>query len=1128
MAELPALVTTQAANQQPEHTVAQLLRLYAEHPLHQKLQAALVDPQGRVALRGLSGSLPAVLAAACWQDNHQTLLLVLNEREEAAYFYNDLHNLLPDKDILFFPASYRKYYDPEGLDSGNVLQRAEVLNQLNHKKRRGELIVTYPEALAEKVVNKFTITKNTIDIRVKDILKIDFLTEMLVEYGFEREDFVYEPGQYSIRGGIIDVFSFAHDLPYRIELFGDEVESIRTFDPESQLSVKSIHHLSLIPNVQTHLLMESRESMLHFIPEETVVWIRDVELVADRIANSFEKAAEHWKAAEGMEELTPGEAFEDKESFLTQLGEKRMVSWGNDKLPGRVVQIDWQAVPQPAVRKNFNMLIEGMQANEKTGYRNLLFSETPKQIERLYHIFEDLKAGNLFFPIYTSLHEGFIDRQLKISVYTDHQIFERYHKYRLREYKGKGQAITLKEIRDLHPGDHVVHIDHGVGVFDGMEKLDVSGQQQEAVRIVYRDGDLLYVGINSLHKIAKYSGKEGIPPKINKLGSDTWDRLKSKTKSKVKDIAKDLIALYAKRKSTQGFAFTPDTYLQNELEASFIYEDTPDQYKATEATKADMQKGYPMDRLVCGDVGFGKTEIAIRAAFKAATDGKQVAVLVPTTILALQHFKTFSKRLADFPVTVDYLNRFRSAKEQKEVLQRLEAGKVDILIGTHKIVGKQVKFKDLGLLVIDEEQKFGVGVKEKLRQMRVNVDTLTLTATPIPRTLQFSLMGARDLSVISTPPPNRQPVHTELIVLDEEKIQDAINFEVDRGGQVFFVHNRVGNIQEVATMIRRLCPRVSICVGHGQMPGDELEDVLLDFIDGRYDVLVATNIIESGLDIPNANTIIINQAQNFGLSDLHQMRGRVGRSNTKAFCYLVTPPLSILTTEARKRLKALEEYSDLGSGFQIAMRDLDIRGAGNMLGAEQSGFITEIGFDMYQKILDEAIRELKDSDFSGLFTDNDQPDFVRDVQLDTDLAALLPDAYVRSTSERLSLYMQLDNTETEEGLARFKTELTDRFGPLPTQAEVLMTLIRLRWQAKKLGMEKVMLKKGKMKCYFVPGNNERFYQSETFGHILRYVQQHPKRVAMKQVKATVMLEFGEVATAEKALDILGQIELSKA
>lgn len=1128
MAELPALVTPQAAAQQPEHTVAQLLRLYAEHPLHQKLRAALVDPQGRVALRGLSGSLPAVLAAACWQENHQTLLLVLNEREEAAYFYNDLHNLLPDKDILFFPASYRKYYDPEGLDSGNVLQRAEVLNQLNHKKRRGELIVTYPEALAEKVVNKFTITKNTIDIRVKDILKVDFLTEMLVEYGFEREDFVYEPGQFSIRGGIIDVFSFAHDLPYRIELFGDEVESIRTFDPESQLSVKSIHHLSLIPNVQTHLLMESRESMLHFIPEETVVWIRDVELVADRIANSFEKAAEHWKAAEGMEELTPGEAFEDKESFLTQLGEKRMVSWGNDKLPGRVVQIDWEAVPQPAVRKNFNMLIEGMQANENTGYRNLLFSETPKQIERLYHIFEDLKAGNLFFPIYTSLHEGFIDRQLKISVYTDHQIFERYHKYRLREYKGKGQAITLKEIRDLHPGDHVVHIDHGVGVFDGMEKLDVSGQQQEAVRIVYRDGDLLYVGINSLHKIAKYSGKEGIPPKINKLGSDTWDRLKSKTKSKVKDIAKDLIALYAKRKSTQGFAFTPDTYLQNELEASFIYEDTPDQYKATEATKADMQKGYPMDRLVCGDVGFGKTEIAIRAAFKAATDGKQVAVLVPTTILALQHFKTFSKRLADFPVTVDYLNRFRSAKEQKEVLQRLEAGKVDILIGTHKIVGKQVKFKDLGLLVIDEEQKFGVGVKEKLRQMRVNVDTLTLTATPIPRTLQFSLMGARDLSVISTPPPNRQPVHTELIVLDEEKIQDAINFEVDRGGQVFFVHNRVGNIQEVATMIRRLCPRVSICVGHGQMPGDELEDVLLDFIDGRYDVLVATNIIESGLDIPNANTIIINQAQNFGLSDLHQMRGRVGRSNTKAFCYLVTPPLSILTTEARKRLKALEEYSDLGSGFQIAMRDLDIRGAGNMLGAEQSGFITEIGFDMYQKILDEAIRELKDSDFSGLFTDNDQPDFVRDVQLDTDLAALLPDDYVRSTSERLSLYMQLDNTETEEGLARFKTDLTDRFGPLPNQAEVLMTLIRLRWQAKKLGMEKVMLKKGKMKCYFVPGNNERFYQSETFGHILLYVQQHPKRVAMKQVKATVMLEFGEVATAEKALEILGQIELFKA
>ncbi len=1119
MGALQPLTSTQSQTaDRPESTVGQLLGLYGAHPLHQRLRKELQAQRARVQLRNLSGSLPAVLAAACWQLNHGTLLLVLNEREEAAYFYNDLSNLLPDKDILFFPASYRKHYDPEGLDSGNVLQRAEVLNQLNHAKTRGELIVTYPEALAEKVVNKFTITKNTIDIRVKDVLKLDFLTEMLVEYGFEREDFVYEPGQFSIRGGIIDVFSFAHDLPYRIELFGDEVESIRTFNTESQLSVKNIHHLSLIPNVQTHLLKESRQSMLDFVPADTVVWMKEPGLVADRIGNSFEKAADNWKAAEGLEELTPTEAFETPESFLNLLLEKRLVSWGSDPLKGKdVVTIDWDATPQPPVRKNFNLLIEGMQANEKTGYRNLLFSETPKQIERLYHIFEDLKAGLLFYPIYTSLHEGFVDKQLKLSVYTDHQIFERYHKYRLREYKGKSQALTLKEIKELRPGDYVVHIDHGVGTFDGLEKLDVNGQQQEAVRIIYRDGDLLYVGINSLHKIAKYSGKEGVPPRMNKLGSDAWEKLKTKTKSKVKDIAKDLIALYAKRKGTPGFAFSPDSYLQNELEASFMYEDTPDQYKATEATKADMQKVYPMDRLVCGDVGFGKTEVAIRAAFKAATDGKQVAVLVPTTILALQHFKTFSKRLAEFPVTVDYLNRFRSAKEQKEVLGKLEQGKIDILIGTHKLVGKSVKFKDLGLLVIDEEQKFGVGVKEKLRQLRVNVDTLTLTATPIPRTLQFSLMGARDLSVISTPPPNRQPVHTELIVLDEEKIQDAINYEVDRGGQVFFVHNRVGNIQDVAQMIRKLCPRVSICVGHGQMDGEELEDILLDFIDGRYDVLVATNIIESGLDIPNANTIIINQAQNFGLSDLHQMRGRVGRSNIKAFCYLVTPPLSTLTTEARKRLKALEEYSDLGSGFQIAMRDLDIRGAGNMLGAEQSGFITEIGFDMYQKILDEALRELRDTEFAGLFDEPQQQEFVRDVQLDTDLAALLPDSYVRSTSERLSLYMQLDNTETEEGLERFKNELIDRFGPLPTQAETLMSLIRLRWEAKALGMEKVLLKNGKMKCYFVPGNNERFYQSDVFGIILTYVQQNPRLVSMKQVKATVLLEFEGVREAEVAL-----------
>ncbi len=1109
--------------QQTGTALQALLALYAASKPQQKLVAALTAEKARVRLLGAPGSLPAVIAAVCWQQKKGTQLLVCNDREEAAYLHNDLSNLLPEREILFFPASYKKHFDPEGLQSSHVLQRAEVLNQVNHNKKQGELIVTYPEALAEKVVNKFTITKNTIDIRLKERLNLDFITEMLVEYGFEREDFVYEPGQFSIRGGIVDVFSFANEYPYRIELFGDEVESIRTFDPESQLSIKTIGQLSLIPNVQTHLLKESRETLLQFLPSDTTVWMRDLQLIGDMIDNCYDKAAENWNQAHELQELTPGEAFDSSDNFREQLLARRVVEIGGNQLSGEVVTIDWNASPQPALRKNFDLLIQGMQANEKLGYKNLLFSDAKAQIERLYHIFEDLKAGNLFYPLYTSLHEGYIDPQLQLSVYTDHQIFERYHKYKLRSYKSKNTALTLKELKELKPGDHVVHIDHGVGVFDGLQKMDVNGQQQEAVRLIYRDGDLLYVGINSLHKIAKYSGKEGVPPKVNKLGSDAWEKLKTKTKSKVKDIAKDLIALYAKRRGTPGFAFSPDGYLQTELEASFIYEDTPDQYKATEAAKADMQKPYPMDRLVCGDVGFGKTEVAIRAAFKAACDGKQVAVLVPTTILALQHFKTFSNRLRDFPVTVDYVNRFRSAKQEKEVLERLAAGKVDILIGTHKLVGKNVRFKDLGLLIIDEEQKFGVGVKEKLRQLRINVDTLTLTATPIPRTLQFSLMGARDLSVITTPPPNRQPVHTELLGFDEDKIREAILYEVDRGGQVFFVHNRVQNIQDVAHMVQRLCPKVSICIGHGQMPGEELEDVLLDFIDGKYDVLVATNIIESGLDIPNANTIIINMAQNFGLSDLHQMRGRVGRSNTKAFCYLVTPPTSMLTTEARKRLKALEEYSDLGSGFQIAMRDLDIRGAGNMLGAEQSGFITEIGFDMYQKILDEAMRELKDSEFAGLFEESATPEYVRDVQLDTDLAALLPERYVRNTTERLALYMQLDNTETEEGLERFRAELLDRFGPLPAEAETLLSLIRLRWEAKALGMEKVVLKSSKLKCYFVSGKNEKFYQSEVFGRILDHVRNHPSRVNLKQTSATVILEINGVAGADAAREALAAI-----
>ncbi|MDF3077915.1 MAG: mfd [Sphingobacteriaceae bacterium] len=929
----------------------------------------------RIHLKGLVGSSDAMLALALYFLQHRFFVFVLPDREEAAYFLSDLESLL-EKEVLLFPSSYRKSFDFTQVDSSNVLQRAEVLNELNHSPEYGKLVVTYPEALAEKVINREQLEKNTLEITSGNKIDIEFISEFLVEYDFERVDFVYEPGQFSIRGGIVDIFSFSHDLPYRVEFFGDFIESIRTFEIEDQLSIETVKSITIVPNVQSKFLSENNVSFLEYIDKNSVVWMDDVQFTIDIVREGYKKASELWNALSAEEKtqnpqwIDPKYNFSSEKFLADQLGDFPVIEFGKQFFYTPTEVFHFEIKPQPSFNKDFNLLIHNIKQNDAAKISNFIFTDSAKQVERLYSIFEDIDKTVQFTPVNISLREGFIDHEQKIACYTDHQIFDRYYKYKLKKGYVRSQAITLKELRELKPGDYITHIDHGIGKYAGLEKVEVNGKTQEMIRLIYADNDLLYVNINSLNRISKYSGKEGTVPKMNKLGTDVWEKLKKTTKKKVKDIARDLIKLYAVRKSQTGNAFHPDTYLQTELEASFIYEDTPDQEKATADLKKDMEAPHPMDRLICGDVGFGKTEVAIRAAFKAVADSKQVAVLVPTTILASQHYKTFTSRLKGFPCNIDYINRFKSAKQVKETLQKLAEGKVDIIIGTHRLVSKDIKFKDLGLLIIDEEQKFGVGVKEKLKQMRANVDTLTLTATPIPRTLHFSLMGARDLSIISTPPPNRQPVVTELHVFNDKLIKEAVEYEIDRGGQIFFIHNRVQDLPNLGGMIQKLVPKARIGIAHGQLEGDALEDVMLQFVNHEKDVLVATTIIEAGLDIPNANTIIINHAHMFGLSDLHQMRGRVGRSNKKAFCYLLSPPLSTLTSEARKRLSAIEEFSDLGSGFNVAMRDLDIRGSGNLLGAEQSGFIAEIGFEMYHKILDEAIQELKDDEFKELFNDD--------------------------------------------------------------------------------------------------------------------------------------------------------------
>ena len=1109
--------------------VRDILDLYKNDKRLENLATALNAARSpRVHLKGLIGSSDSIIATAAYFHQHANMLFVLPDRDEAAYFQSDLENLL-DKEILIFPSSYRKPFEFTQPDPGNVLQRAEVLNELIHSTEFGKLIVTYPEALAERVINRASLEKNTLEISTGNKLNIDFINEFLIEYDFERVDFVYEPGQFSIRGGIVDIFSFSHDLPYRIEFFGDHIESIRTFEIEDQLSKETVKSITIVPNVQSKFLTEHNISLLEYIDGGTSIWFKDVQFTLDILKDGFKKATELWKALplsdknQNPEWIDPKFNFTEEKLLADQLKDFSIVEFGKQFFYQATTIINFDIKPQPSFNKDFNLLIHNIKQNESEKITNFIFTDSVKQSERLYSIFDDIDKTVKFTPINLSLREGFVDYEQRIACYTDHQIFDRYYKYKLKKGYTRSQAITLKELRELKSGDYITHIDHGIGKYAGLEKVEVNGKTQEMIRLIYADNDLLYVNINSLNRISKYSGKEGTVPKMNKLGTDTWEKLKKTTKKKVKDIARDLIKLYAVRKAQTGNAFLPDTYLQTELEASFIYEDTPDQEKATADVKKDMESPHPMDRLVCGDVGFGKTEIAVRAAFKAVADSKQVAILVPTTILALQHYKTFTSRLKDFPCNIDYINRFKSSKQIKETLNKLTEGKVDIIIGTHRIVSKDVKFKDLGLLIIDEEQKFGVGVKEKLKQFRANVDTLTLTATPIPRTLHFSLMGARDLSIISTPPPNRQPVVTELHVFNEKLIKEAVEFEIDRQGQVFFIHNRVQDLAQLGGMIKKLVPKARIGIAHGQLDGDELEDVMLKFVNADYDVLVATTIIEAGLDIPNANTILINHAHMFGLSDLHQMRGRVGRSNKKAFCYLLSPPLSTLTPEARKRLSAIEEFSDLGSGFNVAMRDLDIRGSGNLLGAEQSGFIAEIGFEMYHKILDEAIQELKDDEFKDLFKDEKPRPVVSFTQVDTDLEILIPDSYVTNITERYNLYTEISKLENDTELDNFARQLTDRFGPMPKQVSELLNSLKLQWLGKSIGLEKISLKKNSLKGYFVSDQQSPYFESDAFNRVLAFVKDNMRRCNLKEVKSTLRISFEDIRSLDEAIRILEEL-----
>lgn len=1083
----------------------------------------LLSKHKDIYVKGLQGSSASMFATALFHKTDSCYLFVLNDLESAGYFYHDLNQILASDKVLFFPSAYKRAIKYGQIDAANEILRTEVMGQLQVEDKN-LIIVTYPEALAEKAVAKDILKKNTIQMSVDEEIDRNFVSEMLDSFGFEYVDYVYEPGQYAIRGSILDVFSFSSEYPYRIDFFGDEVSTIRTFDIETQLSKEKLNQTQIIPDMQKSNM--DRESLLKLIPKDTVIAFKDFVWARDKVESVYNDST-ILDNPEYEKDLQNKLTLRDEYDVLVK-GFKH-IHFGN-KIQTEAV-VEFKTDIQPSFHKNFDLISETLHKYLDRDYTIYILSDSEKQQKRLKSIFEDRGDNINFTPVERTLSEGFIDETLKICCFTDHQIFDRYHKYNLKSDRVRSGkfALSLKELQQFQIGDYIVHIDHGVGQFGGLVRSDMNGKMQELIKLIYLNNDVIFVSLHSLHKISKYRGKEGEPPRINKLGTGAWNKIKEKTKNKVKDIARDLIQLYAKRRQEEGFSFAPDSFLQHELEASFIYEDTPDQVKATADVKLDMENSKPMDRLICGDVGFGKTEVSIRAAFKAVTDNKQVAVLVPTTVLAYQHYQTFKERLKDFPCRVEYISRARSAGQIKEVLNDLKEGKVDILIGTHRIVGKDIQFKDLGLLIIDEEQKFGVAVKEKLKQMKSNVDTLTMTATPIPRTLQFSLMGARDLSAITTPPPNRYPIQTEVHTFDPLIIREAIEFEMSRNGQVFFINNRIKNIHELEDIIKREVPDARIAVGHGQMDPAKLESIIIDFVNQEYDVLIATSIVESGIDIPNANTIIINNAQNFGLSDLHQLRGRVGRSNKKAFAYLLAPPLHTLTPEARRRLQAIENFSELGHGFHIAMQDLDIRGAGNLLGAEQSGFIADLGYEVYQKILTEAVNELKNDEFAELYHEADEDNkisgenFVDDVQIESDLELLFPALYIPNDSERITLYRELDNMEKESDIMQFTERLEDRFGKIPPEGRELILVVRLRSIAKTLGIEKVVLKNGRMSLFLVTNSESPYYQSKAFDKLLNYIQKYPRKCELKDRNGRRSVSIQSIPNVETACMVLSEI-----
>jgi len=1104
-----------------------LTGLYSEHPLVKEVISYFSQyHDGKVLFKGLTGSAGSLVAASLLKHFPSVYLIVLPEKEQAAYFYNDLSSVTGDSNVFFFPSSYRRSVLYGQTDQANIVLRTGVIDFLS-KEKRGGIIVSYPEALMEKVVSRKILGENTFIINKGEKLSMGFLTDLLEEYNFNLTDFVSEPGQYAIRGSIVDVFSFSSDMPFRIDFSGDEIDSLRSFDPDRQLSVAVHERIMLVPDLSGASRTDVSETFISLLPPGSVLWIEDSEMILQKI-NTIREQALQKKPPEisvNIDDIiiTGSKLFDETLPFgVIESGSLPVIK-------GKAIY-EFNTEPQPAFGKNFGLLAEKMRMNYETGYNTIIVSESESQINRLNEIFAEIGPDIRYTSLIAGLHGGFTDHLLKTAIYTDHQIFDRYHKFRIKGYFSRKESITLKELTGLNPGDYVVHTDHGIGRFGGLEKIEVNGKIQEAIRLVYKDNDILYVPIHSLHRISKYKSGDNAAPRINKLGSGAWQKLKENTKKKVKDIAKDLIQLYASRLSATGFSFSQDSYLQRELEASFIYEDTPDQLKTTNEVKKDMEAPHPMDRLICGDVGFGKTEIAIRAAFKAAADSKQTALLVPTTVLAYQHYRTFSERLKDFPCNVEYLTRHKKQSEQKKIIEKLEKGEIDIIIGTHKLISDNVKFRDLGLLIIDEEQRFGVAAKEKLKKLKTNVDTLTLTATPIPRTLQFSLMGARDLSVINTPPPNRMPIITELHGFNEDIIREGIEYEVSRNGQVFFINNRIDTIYEIEKLLKRLCPQVKTAVIHGKMEGNDIEETMLDFIRGDYDILISTTIIESGLDIPNANTIFINDAHHFGLSELHQLRGRVGRSNRKAFCYILSPPLSSLTPEARRRLKAIEDFSELGSGFSIALQDIDIRGSGNLLGSEQSGFIADIGYDTYYRILKEAVEELKAE--SAIFTHETPQDnlinetktsYVTDVQVDTDFEIMFPDEYISNISERLRLYKELNEIETEEELSVFEQSLTDRFGPLPAPAVSLLDIVRLKWLASETGIEKIILRQGMMMAIFVSSPDSPFYRSDLFANVMGCLNSMKREVKVKQKDKRLSFSVQGVKSLKEAMELLKRL-----